>query len=138
MKNDSSNPFSAQKVCQVLLKSGLVTKDHVKEILKKKDAISEKLERERDQRLASSHHTSKVINPVTIIDVIVFLELSRADRPAWPLEEEIIFQTLAKVWKIPYKKIDPLKLDLNLVTTTIRSEERRVGKECRSRWSPYH
>ena len=22
--------------------------------------------------------------------------------------------------------------------TKIRSEERRVGKECRSRWSPYH
>ena len=24
------------------------------------------------------------------------------------------------------------------VTWTDRSEERRVGKECRSRWSPYH
>ena len=24
------------------------------------------------------------------------------------------------------------------VTTVSRSEERRVGKECRSRWSPYH
>ena len=24
------------------------------------------------------------------------------------------------------------------VLSTIRSEERRVGKECRSRWSPYH
>ena len=23
-------------------------------------------------------------------------------------------------------------------TTSTRSEERRVGKECRSRWSPYH
>src|SRR3712207_9571675 len=23
-------------------------------------------------------------------------------------------------------------------TITVRSEERRVGKECRSRWSPYH
>ena len=23
-------------------------------------------------------------------------------------------------------------------TTVLRSEERRVGKECRSRWSPYH
>ena len=22
--------------------------------------------------------------------------------------------------------------------TQLRSEERRVGKECRSRWSPYH
>ena len=24
------------------------------------------------------------------------------------------------------------------VSVNIRSEERRVGKECRSRWSPYH
>ena len=24
------------------------------------------------------------------------------------------------------------------VVNNIRSEERRVGKECRSRWSPYH
>src|SRR2546426_4740632 len=25
-----------------------------------------------------------------------------------------------------------------LLTMNLRSEERRVGKECRSRWSPYH
>ena len=25
-----------------------------------------------------------------------------------------------------------------LLTAFLRSEERRVGKECRSRWSPYH
>ena len=24
------------------------------------------------------------------------------------------------------------------MTALVRSEERRVGKECRSRWSPYH
>ena len=28
-------------------------------------------------------------------------------------------------------------LDL-LAKSSARSEERRVGKECRSRWSPYH
>src|SRR5258705_13017042 len=27
---------------------------------------------------------------------------------------------------------------LPIVHRAIRSEERRVGKECRSRWSPYH
>ena len=27
---------------------------------------------------------------------------------------------------------------LNELKTSYRSEERRVGKECRSRWSPYH
>src|SRR5574344_1061692 len=26
----------------------------------------------------------------------------------------------------------------NIITLVARSEERRVGKECRSRWSPYH
>ena len=25
-----------------------------------------------------------------------------------------------------------------LAASNLRSEERRVGKECRSRWSPYH
>ena len=27
---------------------------------------------------------------------------------------------------------------IRLSSMTLRSEERRVGKECRSRWSPYH
>ena len=26
----------------------------------------------------------------------------------------------------------------SLLSAQLRSEERRVGKECRSRWSPYH
>src|SRR5256885_16600097 len=28
--------------------------------------------------------------------------------------------------------------NLSSALTRVRSEERRVGKECRSRWSPYH
>jgi len=28
--------------------------------------------------------------------------------------------------------------DWQVASTAFRSEERRVGKECRSRWSPYH
>ena len=31
-----------------------------------------------------------------------------------------------------------LQSRFDLVCRIIRSEERRVGKECRSRWSPYH
>ena len=29
-------------------------------------------------------------------------------------------------------------LPQNFINALLRSEERRVGKECRSRWSPYH
>ena len=32
----------------------------------------------------------------------------------------------------------PLILPVGAQPKPVRSEERRVGKECRSRWSPYH
>ena len=32
----------------------------------------------------------------------------------------------------------PVRIRLTHVPEEVRSEERRVGKECRSRWSPYH
>ena len=35
-------------------------------------------------------------------------------------------------------KFGKLNLQFDNVQTAERSEERRVGKECRSRWSPYH
>src|SRR2546426_9984329 len=38
----------------------------------------------------------------------------------------------AVAWKALSTGTDPAASD------AIRSEERRVGKECRSRWSPYH
>ena len=31
-----------------------------------------------------------------------------------------------------------LGLSIHFLVIVLRSEERRVGKECRSRWSPYH
>ena len=36
-------------------------------------------------------------------------------------------------WGIPYPGADQ-----DFARVDMRSEERRVGKECRSRWSPYH
>ena len=39
-------------------------------------------------------------------------------------------------WKFTFDgSIDPQKREHG---EKVRSEERRVGKECRSRWSPYH
>ena len=31
-----------------------------------------------------------------------------------------------------------MDLEIIILSEVSRSEERRVGKECRSRWSPYH
>ena len=39
------------------------------------------------------------------------------------------------LWYGDFKALKSISLDVGDVA---RSEERRVGKECRSRWSPYH
>ena len=52
----------------------------------------------------------------------------------------LIKQVLTGFWYA-----DPMRIAANaalfaipLASAGVRSEERRVGKECRSRWSPYH
>ena len=46
---------------------------------------------------------------------------------------------LEQLKKVNDSESDPApSLSFNLLDYPIRSEERRVGKECRSRWSPYH
>ena len=41
-------------------------------------------------------------------------------------------------WMDPLHEIAMKKTGLSDFGEDKRSEERRVGKECRSRWSPYH
>jgi general secretion pathway protein E len=111
--------LSEEYVLKVLQKLRLINEDQKKEIFNKKRNIKRKLERLRAVRQASASSRGRVINPITIVDVITNLELKRADDSYTVLDEETIYQALSRAWKIPYKKIDPLKLDLNLVTTTI-------------------
>ena len=52
------------------------------------------------------------------------------------IKKFLINQTI----KLGNKKLDREQFSLieSLINFVCRSEERRVGKECRSRWSPYH
>ena len=45
---------------------------------------------------------------------------------AWGMKKEKVLMPFALITILIY------------MVATVRSEERRVGKECRSRWSPYH
>ena len=60
------------------------------------------------------------------------------------LDKKVIWQLLPKEKKyvqMPLSQEDlplPERMVGEMERKIIRSEERRVGKECRSRWSPYH
>jgi general secretion pathway protein E len=119
MVKNTENMFSPESVCKVLFKRGLITAAHGREILRKEKNIRRKLVRSRAMAEASLPARSRISSSITIIDVIASLDLERADNPSKALDEEIIYQVLAEEWKIPFKKIDPLQLDLDLVTDTI-------------------
>ena len=52
-------------------------------------------------------------------------------------EPDHLFVFLEKPFLTPIQKNMP-GITYTEVNDVLRSEERRVGKECRSRWSPYH
>src|SRR3989449_7843535 len=57
-------------------------------------------------------------------------------------KDAAVFEALGKQWywsyRFPGKDGKLGTVDAKYVSDKNRSEERRVGKECRSRWSPYH
>jgi len=116
MKTNVDKKFSPERVCQILLTSGLISPDQKKEILKKQEPLQGKLEK---RGRADATSIDRATNRITIIDVIAALKMQRHDAPEKVLDEDTICQALAGAWGIPYKKINPLDLDLNLVTSTI-------------------
>ena len=69
-------------------------------------------------------------------------------KDAWDtVEENLARFTVGLFRKAPQAEKKPSRMNLYLIGAAsflmltlldFRSEERRVGKECRSRWSPYH
>ena len=55
---------------------------------------------------------------------------------ALEIGDRALAERLAVVDPFAFPTVEALRE--HLVTILQRSEERRVGKECRSRWSPYH
>ena len=113
------DPFSPERVCRALLKSGLISEQQHDEILTKEPSLRQRLEKLQKQQKRDGLMADGIRNPVTVIDVLTAMNLHRAGMHSKGIDEDVIFEALALEWKLPFRKIDPLKLDLNLVTTTI-------------------
>src|SRR5256884_3618514 len=96
----------------------------------------------------------KVVLPSTPYDAKGLLKTAiRDENPVVVFEDKLMYQLKGPVpeeeYTIPFGVADIKRAgtDITIVATSsmvtvalgaARSEERRVGKECRSRWSPYH
>src|SRR3989454_11483719 len=89
--------------------------------------------------LRSFYHRSTWLNDPDCL--VVRPPLSRAAAEVWASVVSItggLTLFADNLPKLPPDRLALLQRTLPVAPVTGRSEERRVGKECRSRWSPYH
>ena len=73
---------------------------------------------------------------ITINGIVSFITEGNFKTDKYKKEFNLLFE-LSIILDI--SKIFINKINIEIIKVFInRSEERRVGKECRSRWSPYH
>ena len=67
----------------------------------------------------------------TTLETLSLISLAASSRSIFVLNSTLILL-------LPFRDVESIFLIPSAPPITSRSEERRVGKECRSRWSPYH
>ena len=109
--------ITVENLCELLVKKGLISEEQKKDILVKQGKQKARLQLEqRELRFSPARQIQSEISPAQIIASFKFPLLKDPDKL---LTEDIIMQALAEELGMEYVKIDPLKLDLDLVTRTI-------------------
>lgn len=105
-----------QTVLDILVTAGLLSKKQVKEILLKENLLYARLLKSRGKAVSRI----RAIDPdISIIDIVDSLKLEMPNDSSSYITEEVITKEVAKHLNIPFIKIDPLKLDSDIVTKVI-------------------
>ena len=119
--------------------------NHFNPILNKYNTVKKKLKAKVTERkeLNVQKDKTSILNPIRHIKLNQQLTtITEEIEELKSRKEQLIFQSQCSTDKDMTnlsKKYDQMNNNLDILDSQdIRSEERRVGKECRSRWSPYH
>ena len=118
-----SKTFDAEFVCNVLRENDLLDDEQVQNILVQGDKHRKLLQAKRlkDSKNGSGKQTLKdqTLEDITIVDVLSSLRLRLPSDENQVLTEELIMKTLSMHWKLHFTRLDPLKLNLEVVTSKI-------------------
>ncbi len=102
-----------ERIYFILAKAGYLTKDQVEFIRSKEASRRSKLLKKMSSDMK---HDSLVQSFISPVDIIESLKISSEKLGNKLLTSEIIMEAIARYLKLPFKKIDPLKLDSDVVT----------------------
>ncbi len=110
--------LNSEKLLDLLIGQKLLSKEQRQFVVLQKGNQRQKLlkksggRRQGDQRKLDQGFPD-------LVDIVVSLNLELPGKKDAVLTEEIIMRAVSRALKIPFKKLDPLDLDMNIVTKTI-------------------
>jgi general secretion pathway protein E len=111
------NRLTLENCALLLQRRGLISQEQLKDILLRGSAQESKLFASHQAGASRrGQHGAEIISPV---EVITSFNLELSGSPGKFLTEDAITQVMASAVGMPYLKIDPLKLDLDVVTAHI-------------------
>ncbi len=113
------SPTSDKAICAALVRQGVLSVSQAREVFAQRDRLRRMLAQQEERKNPGFPVSGESATRISMADIIAARNFIRADGSEQELDEDAIYQALAREWGFPYKKIDPVKLDLNLVTGTI-------------------
>jgi general secretion pathway protein E len=110
------NEKTKKTILDILLAAGCLSKKQVKEIHLKESLFYSRLLESREKSIS---RRSSINTDISIVDIIDSLKIKMPGSETSYVTEEFIMKEIAESLGMPFVKIDPLKLDSDLVTKVI-------------------
>jgi general secretion pathway protein E len=115
----SINFLNSEALLDLLCEEKLMTEEQRQFVLQQRDKQRQSLVRKYGGRRRDDDPRRAQRNEPDLLDLIISLRLEIKGDKSKILTEELIMRAVSLRRKIPFKKLDPLELDINIVTKTI-------------------
>jgi general secretion pathway protein E len=107
-----------EQICDLLVKKNYLREGHKQDILNRGQDQARHILLDRRAEMRRLLGRSRVDYSVHEIEVVTSFRFPRADDPLHLVDEELVTRMLAEEMKVPFRFLDPIRLDYKLVTET--------------------
>ena len=113
---DARSPLSLEELLETLRAAGLVTPEQAREIAGRATTLRSRVLKER---VGSVRSQAAARYDATPAEIVAAAELQNAKTPRRKLDEDAVAEAIAAAAGVPYLKLDPLRVDGDLIAKTM-------------------
>jgi general secretion pathway protein E len=113
--------FDSEFICDVLVENDLLDTEQVQHIQINEEKHRKLLQAKiaKEAKNGGNGNADQNVDQISVVDVISSMHLRLPADEENVLTEDLIMRTLAAHWQLPFTRLDPLKLKLEVVTSKI-------------------